>query len=246
MIKVVGWVGLCLFLPLVGEAQLLNGQPPPSRWIARYSVSHLQQVVGEMRRETQLGEQSYSIQSDLTPKGVGRLFGGDLIEQASSGVLLGKRLRPQHYFFFQSSKPNKPRDFSFDWSANKVTFVDQVISFSGELHDELSQMLELRRRLAAGDQLIELQVLSGSKRRVYDYRYRVEAEEAVAVLPAEAAVAEPAIRVLLTTSRGKYEMRFWMGVERDYLPLRIERTEIRKQRTGVMVLTGFEQRAAAE
>ena len=246
MIKIAGWVGLCLLLPLAGEAELLSDQPPSGHWIARYSVSHLKQVVGEMRRETRLSEQSYSIQSDLTPKGVGRLFGGDLIEQASSGVLLGKRLRPQDYFFFQSSKPNKPRDFSFDWSMNKIAFADQVISFSGELHDELSQMLELRRRLAAGDQLIELQVLSGSKRRVYDYRYRVEAEEAVAVLPAEAAVAEPAIRVLLTTSRGKYEMRFWMGIERNYLPLRIERTEIRKQRTGVMVLTGFEQGVAAE
>ena len=225
----------------MGQAQGLSDMLTSSHWVAHYSVSHLSQVVGEMRRETQIDAQYYSIRSDLSPKGFGRLIGSDLIEQVSNGGLLGNSLRPEHYFLFQSSKPDKPRDFRFDWSAEVVSFADKAVSFRGQVHDELSQLLELRRRLAAGEQAVDLQVLSGSKRRIYDYWYRLEAAEPVAVLPPAQPVSEPAIRVLLTTSRGKYEMRFWLGVNRDYLPLKIERTEIKKQRTARMQLIGLEQ-----
>ena len=242
MIRTTGWR---LLLPLLSvlltaEVQALVIDAGPRYWIARYSVSHLDQIVGEMRRETHLDGQHYSIRSDLVPKGMGRLFGSDLIEQSSQGDQHGQGWRPQDYFFFQSSKPDKPRNFTFDWGARKVSFADQVTGFSGELHDELSQMLVLRQRLAAGDREIDLQVLSGSKRRIYDYWYRVETEESVAVLPEDQPVAERAVRVMLTTSRGKYEMRFWLAMARDYLPLRIERTEIRKHRTAVMELIGLE------
>ncbi len=43
--------------------------------------------------------------------------------------------------------------------------------------------------------------------------------------------------VSLTTSRGKYVTRFWLAPERNYLPLRIERTHTEKQRTVIMQLT---------
>ncbi|MBL4622325.1 MAG: DUF3108 domain-containing protein [Immundisolibacteraceae bacterium] len=245
MIRVACLLGVWL-LPFSGQGQSRDGELSASHWIARYSVSHLKQVVGEMRRETRIDDQHYSIRSDLVPKGIGRLVGSDLIEQVSKGDLFGNRLRPQHYFFFQSSKPEKPRDFNFDWSVGAVSFADKTVGFSGELDDELSQLVELRRQLAAGQQVIELQVLSGSKRRIYDYHYQVEKEQVLAVLPANKPVAERTLQVLLTTSRGKYEMRLWMAIERDYLPLRIERTEIRKNRTAVMVLTGFEHGSVAE
>ena len=243
----VGLAGLLgVLLSLVGSAQIAAPELQTGHWVASYSVSHLKQVVGEMRRETRLDAQGYSIRSELVPMGMGRLFGSDLIEQLSEGDLVERRWRPQHYFFYQSSKPDKPRDFTFDWPAQAVKFADKSLSFKGQLHDELSQMLELRRRLADGELAVDLQVLSGSKRRIYDYWYRVEAEELMTVLPLVKPVAEPALRVVLTTSRGKYEMRFWLGIERGYLPLRIERTEIRKQRTAVMKLIGFEQAAHAK
>jgi len=210
-------------------------------WAAVYTVSYGDSAIGELRRELLLQPDGYRFSSRLIPRGMGLIFSSDVIEQVSEGKIVGEGgWRPERYFYSNSAKPNKPHDFFFDWTSMKLSFATESLDLTIGLHDELSQMQELAHRLAAGEREVNLQVLNGSKRRIYEYRYRVEGEESLSMLLNSGTVNEQALLVMLTTGRGKYATRFWLSPERDYLPLRIERTQIKKQRLVVMQLINFE------
>lgn len=210
-------------------------------WNATYEVSYGKSSIGELHREVKTGQGRYEFSSRLVPKGLGRLFSGEVIEEMSSGrVEENGGWRPENYFYSNSSKPNKPRDFLFDWEAMVVSFADTSLDLVAGAQDELSQMRLLAQRLAAGDQEVTLQVFNASKRQLYEYRYRRVGEEELSVPLPTGAVRENTVVVTLNTSRDKYATRFWLAPERNYLPLRIERTNIDKQYVVVMQLVDGE------
>lgn len=207
-------------------------------WQAVYSVAYGQSVIGEMRREVQVDQDNYRYSTRLEPRGMGRVFSNDTIEQLSSGRIDGSgQWQPQRYYFSNSSKPENPSEFRFDWSAKRLVYGVESIELTDGLHDELSHLQLLAQRLASGDKEVVLPVFNGSKRRVYEYRYRVEAEQPLEVPLATGTQTEPGVRLLLTTSRGKYATRFWLAPDHQYVPVRIERTHLEKRRTLVIRLT---------
>ncbi|RLA17915.1 MAG: hypothetical protein DRQ60_00770 [Gammaproteobacteria bacterium] len=229
-------IGAVFGFLLAGQVAAAEGD-----WRAVYVVTYGGSTVGELHRELRLQADSYRFSSRLIPKGMGMIFSSDVIEQISEGAITSDGgWRPNKYFYSNSSKPDKPHDFLFDWTAMKLSFATESVGLVAGLHDELSQVRALAQQIAAGDREINLQVLSGSKRRIYGYQYRVEGEGTLTVPFNGGGQNEEALLVTLTTSRGKYATRFWLSPARDYLPLRIERTQIKKQRVVVMQLIDFE------
>jgi hypothetical protein len=206
-------------------------------WSAIYSVHYGRSLIGELSREVQREQEQYRVISRLTPKGMGVVFSGDHIEQTSTGKIDQEgHWRPSHYRYLNSGKPDKPSEFRFDWDAMEIAFSGESIPVVAGAHDELSQMSELARLLAGGVREVILPVFNGSKRRIYEYRYEVGEPTTLEVPLSSGVVKEQALLVTLTTSRGKYATRFWLAPERNYLPLRIERTHTEKQRTVIMQL----------
>ena len=207
-------------------------------WSATYSVHYGRSRIGELYREVQRDQEQYRFFSRLTPKGMGLVFSGDHIEQTSTGNIDKEgHWRPSHYRYLNSGKPDKPSDFRFDWDAMEIAFRGESIPVAAGAHDELSQLSELARRVTEGAREVTLPVFNGSKRRIYEYRYEVGEPITLEVPLNSGVVKERALLVTLTTSRGKYTTRFWLAPERNYLPLRIERTHTEKQRTVIMQLT---------
>ncbi len=232
------WTLSFWLIPLSAQLESNAEDGLTSGWRATYSVHYGKMVIGELQRELTVQSSAYRLSSRLTPTGMGRLFSADKIEQISTGEVADDgSWWPQQYVYINSAKADKPRDFLFDYGSVQIKFGGESLRFQSGIQDELSQLQTLARCVVAGEQEFVLSVFNGSKRRVYDHHFRVTGREKIIVRLNGKDEDKAALRVQLTTSRGKYLTQFWLAIDHGYLPLRIDRTRIDKGSTVTMELT---------
>ena len=183
----------------------------------RYRVSERGTALGEATVKYRIEGDQYRVTSHVEPTGrVARLFSAEL-KESSAGRWQNGRAEPQSYSYQRSGLKSLERSYQFDYQAGQVEVSDrEPLPMSCGVQDEVSHLLTLSQALQCGAEALELQVLYGSKARIYDYRFKTGPLEALTLADRQ----WQARKVTRTTSRGKYQMTLWCAPELGYLPIR--------------------------
>lgn len=208
-----------------------------------YEISLGRMTIARHERRVMLTDGGYRISAQTMPAGMARLLSNRRVSQLSEGRIdpEGKPL-PLRFHFTDSGK-QRDFDYQFDYDGGLVqsAALDAPMSVVAGLQDEASVLLLLRVALEAGAGEMNVPVLNGTKRRIYQHKYVAGQMQTI-----ETPMGQfRAVAVERTTSRGKYRMTLWCAPELDYWPVRIRRQHIKKGDVTEMNLVEFDPKAPA-
>lgn len=163
---------------------------------------------------------SYTLVSKTEATGLLSLFySGELI-QKSEGVVTEAGLRPSKFLYEMTSKEDKNRQASFDWTSRKVELQTSKRTTTANLPDGAQDLLSFMYQFIFVPPLerMELPITNGKKMAVYTYAFEGE-EELITQMGN--------IRTMHIARAGKDDEKIdlWLAVDYRYMPVKIRKTE---------------------
>lgn len=147
-----------------------------------YDVARAGQPIGETRETFERANHRYRIESIAKPKGVAAIFIADTFRMVSEGEFSDTGLRPLHFEYHRSTKPNKAILSDFDWTTNTLTArfegKTETQPLPGHAQDRLSALYQLRYWPKAESE--SLMAVSNGK-NIREHRYKRTGEETLTV-----------------------------------------------------------------
>lgn len=110
-----------IFALLVCLLPAMGAFAAPEKYTFTYSVSRAGQEIGETKETFEQGNGRYRVESTSVPKGAVAVFVADTFRIISEGESSAKGLRPQHFEYHRSTRPNKAVITDFDWPNKRLT-----------------------------------------------------------------------------------------------------------------------------
>ncbi len=163
---------------------------------------------------------TYTLRSEAEVKGFAGLFFGKLL-QTSEGTVGSRGLKPGKYFYQYGSNEDKIRRASFDWVSGKLTMEVGKKAATVALQEGTQDLLSFMYQFMFVPPLDDMHLLVTDGRKLRSYAYTFEGEEELAT---ELGVIK-ALHIGKTSSEGEEKTEVWLGVDYNYLPVRIRKTD---------------------
>jgi hypothetical protein len=189
--------------------------------------------LGELTLTLNLTEHQYTYTAHSQPSLMAGLFSRNEVFEKSQGEWRRGKIIPHHYQYFDKNDATDNSDVVFDWKHLQADTSSRGVTWSQSIpngtQDKLSQQLQVRLHLEAGQELMTYQVADGGKLKMY--QFQVDGQESIDTPYGDF----DCLRVSHRKESGPIDYTIWFAPSLDYLPVRIERT--RGSRIYRMVLT---------
>lgn len=179
-------------------------------------------VLGKAKMAYQRTQDAYTLDSEVRPSGIMRLFLDDLIQQ-SRGIITAQGLQPA-YFLYQYDE--KKYEVKFDWQAQQLKMHshkgDKNAAMQAGTQDLLSFMFQFMFRSPL--EQTGMMITNGKSVRNYQYQFMGEAliETTLGVFHTVHIVRDDPVK--------NEQLALWLARDYQYLPVRIKKSKPNKNK----------------
>jgi Protein of unknown function (DUF3108) len=162
----------------------------------------------------------YQLKWHAEANGIAALFVGEF-DYTSRGKLTKTGLQPDVYHSESTKKPEKARTATFDWAAKKVSLQTAKETKNEDLAEGAQDLVSFMYQFmyVVPLQNMQITIADGKKIGVYDYSF--EGEETLET----SAGYFKTIRIKHAGSNDDQKTELWLDTERQYIPVKIRKTE---------------------
>jgi hypothetical protein len=195
-------------------------------------------LVGKVTNKLRLeATGNYKYTSVSKTVGIAAVFSKDKITEISEGKIIDGQVTPSEYIFeHKRKKKPKLRKQQFDWSANKLSILEpkpvQTINIPKGTQDKASMVLSLM--LATSPDFNKTKLKVADKNKLKEYLVNREGEEQINA----GGIDYKTVKLTVSKSGKAPSTKFWLAPKLNYLPIKIEKLE-KKKETYTMVLEKY-------
>jgi Protein of unknown function (DUF3108) len=162
----------------------------------------------------------YQLKWHAQANGIAALFVGEF-DYSSRGKLTKTGLQPDVYHYESTKKPEKARTATFDWQTKKVSLQTAKETKNEELAEGTQDLLSFMYQFMYVVPLQNMQITIANGKNIGVYDYTFEGEESLET----SAGYFKTIRIKHTGSNDDQKTELWLDTQRQYIPVKIRKTE---------------------
>lgn len=183
-------------------------------------VNHDKRPSGTANIRYEAKDQQYALRWQIEGSGLLKLLYPSLVQE-SRGSVSTQGLRPNYYRYAFGQRANKTFEAKFNWDARLVTLVSHKGEVASDLPANTQDILSFMYQFMFVPPLQMMQVALTNGKRVGEYEYAFEGEEAVQV------GNENLQTVHIAHQRGEADekVELWLATDYRYLPVKIRKID---------------------
>lgn len=211
---------ICAVLGAMQAASALE----PRTFVATYDIEARGFKIGETQWRVDRVADGFIYETRTKAVGIAAFFSDKKVVQRSRWAPFEGRLKPAHYRYDRSDRPDKNVIIDFDWNTgiahNTRGGKTSRLKVPADTVDKLSYVLQLMEDVQEGRRVIQYNIADG-KNRVKVYTLRVAGEERLDT----ALGTLDTIKVIRDRQDDERETVTWMAPSLGFVPVRIEHQE---------------------